>query len=217
MPQLPQGFSLTLSVNAALVQSALLLLALTLLATQALAAGQFWATADRVNRRTCPSTDCGIVGQLFFREGVAIHERKGGWARISKYYNASCRAGKSEYVDSGNASCTASNGIRNGQFAEWVSVSLLSEARPDDPGADAKGFDRLVSGSDDYQTYKSAFVKAAKDLIDSGQCSAIDFREMGGWVKSSNQKTRPIYFTYCGGMTRSNRIYLNAETGKTFR
>ena len=29
-------------------------------------------------------------------------------------------------------------------------------------------------------------------------------------------RDEPVYFTYCGGMTISNRIYLNAETGRIF-
>lgn len=40
---------------------------------------------------------------------------------------------------------------------------------------------------------------------------------MGGWVKSSNHRNQPIYFTYCGGSTVANRLYLNAETGEIFR
>src|SRR5690606_14671629 len=51
-----------------------------------LADEQMWANSDRVNRRTCPSTECGVVGQLFFRESAVVLEKRNGWGRISQYY-----------------------------------------------------------------------------------------------------------------------------------
>lgn len=153
-----------------------------------------------------------------YREQAVVHEKKGGWGRVSKYYDASCKNGISEYVDSGNARCSTANGITNGKFAEWVSLDYLAANRPPDPGAGAAGFEKLVSGSDDYRKYKSAFVKAAQNLIAAGRCTADDFKQMGGWVKSTTTyRNKPVYFTYCGGMTLSNRIYLNAATGDIFR
>ena len=65
-------------------------LATLLLMPVAVHAEKLWVTVDRLNRRTCPDTSCGIVGRLFFREGVQVFERRGGWVRISRYYNASC-------------------------------------------------------------------------------------------------------------------------------
>ena len=53
-------------------------------------------------------------------------------------------------------------------------------------------------------------------MIQSGRCTAADFEEQGGWMKSTNHRDAPIYFTYCGGMTVANRIYLDAETGRLF-
>src|SRR3546814_10820072 len=71
----------------------------------ALASEAFWVTADRLNARTCPSTECGVVSQKFFREAVTIYERRDGWARITGYYDAACVGGVSEYVDEGTAFC----------------------------------------------------------------------------------------------------------------
>ncbi len=176
-------------------------------------AEKLWVTVDRLNRRTCPDTSCGIVGRLFFREGVDVFERRGSWVRISRYYNASCVNGHSEYVDSGNATCTAANGIESGEFAEWVYAKALSTKRPLDPAKGTSGTAALIRGSDDYQKYKGAFVKATEALLASGRCTKAHFKEMGGWVKSSTYGGSPIYFTYCGDY---RKIYLNAETGQTF-
>ena len=176
-----------------------------------------WVTSDRLNRRTCPSTDCGIVGQFFFREGTDVFEDKDGWARVSRYYDASCANGRSEYVDSEDSRCDPENGIVDGKFSEWVFADFLSEDRPPDPAADATGLEVLVAGSDDFQKYRGAFAQAAQSLISSGQCREADFRKWDGWMKSVNDRSQPIYFIYCGGSKVSNRLYLNTETGEVFR
>lgn len=178
---------------------------------------RYWVISERLNRRTCPSTDCGIVGQFFFRESTLILERRDDWARVTEPYNASCDGGRSDYVNSGNAICDPSNGITDGQFAEWVSAEFLSKSRPPDPAADASAAEELVAGSDDFARYRTTFSEAAESLIEQRRCTEQDFREMGGWVKSSNHPDQPIYFTYCGGTTVTNRLYLNAKTGKIFR
>ncbi len=181
-----------------------------------LADEQMWANSDRVNRRTCPSTECGIVGQLFFRESALVLEKRNGWGRISQYYDGSCASGRSDYVDSGNSACTVANGFDGGQFAEWVSLDLLVDDRPADPSAGASGTAALVAGSDDFRLHEAAFIAAAEKLMADGTCTAANFQEMGGWMKSMNNKAEPVYFTYCGG-SGSDRIYLNAGTGATYR
>ncbi|MBJ6137036.1 hypothetical protein [Marinobacter litoralis] len=87
-----------------------------------------------------------------------------------------------------------------------------------EPLPDDSAIAEAVSKSDDYSTYESEFIAATKNLLKSEQCSIGDFKEMGGWMKSTTTyKDEPVYFTYCGGMTISNRIYLDASKGETFR
>jgi len=180
------------------------------------AVGKMWVTSDRLAKHTCPSTSCGTVGRYFFREAADVAEIKGDWARVSKRYDASCAGGKSAYVDEGNAACTPDNGVVDGEFAEWVEAKYLSPDRPADPAEAATGFSKLVGGSDDFRIHEAAFAEAAQKLISNGECSEADFKEMGGFVKSTNN-IGPVYFIYCGGMTATNRIYLDASTGRTFR
>jgi hypothetical protein len=176
--------------------------------------GKLWVTSQYLDRHTCASDKCGIVGRLSFREAATVIERKGDWARVSKVYDASCSNGVSEYVDKGQAACTPENGIKEGKFAEWVLARHLSTERPADPAETAANDEKMVAQSDDFSQHRKAFVKAARQLIDQGRCTAADFEEQGGWVKSSNHPDQPMYFTYCGGMTVANRIYVNAETGQ---
>lgn len=75
-----------------------------------------------------------------------------------------------------------------------------------------------ISKSDDYDKYSSAFLISTKTLVLSRTCSLEEISELGGWMKSvTNHKDQPVYFIYCGGNHRSNRIYLNAESGEIFR
>lgn len=182
----------------------------------AVAEPNLWVSADRVARHTCPSVKCGVAGQLMFREIVEVLETKGAWVRVTKPYSASCAGGVSEYVKSGNSACVASNGIYNGMFADWVPTKSLTKDRPADPGERATGDDVLVKNSDDYRLYRAQFTKAARELIDNGACTARDFEEIGGWM-ASPAKGQGMYFMYCGGMTTSNRLYLDVRSGKVSR
>lgn len=176
-----------------------------------------WVTSDRLNNRTCPATTCGVINVLFFRERVEIYERQGGWARITDYYDAGCQDGTSLYVIRGDARCVPSNGITDGTVARWVATQYLSDVRPLDPGAGATGDYALVKNSDDYRIHKEVFARAARQLINAGQCTTKDFTEGVQWNKSISHETQPIYFTYCGELRVENRIYLDARTGRTFR
>ncbi|WP_324747142.1 hypothetical protein [Pseudomonas veronii] len=191
-------------------------IALLMTANIVVAEPSLWVSADRVARHTCPSDKCGIAGQLMFREGVEVFETKGAWVRVTKPYSASCSGGTSVYVKGGNSACVESNGIKNGMFAEWISKESLTKDRPADPGAAANGDDVLIRNSDDYRLYRSQFTKAARELIDKGTCTAGDFEEFGGWMASPD-KGQGMYFMYCGGMTKANRLYLDVRSGNLSR
>lgn len=180
---------------------------------------QYWVVTDRADRRTCPSDDCGEVGRLFSRESARVLETQGDWVRITEPYDASCVGGRSEFVETGNANCAPENGIENGQFVEWVKLESLSQTRPADPAETATADESIIAQSDDFETYRAEFITAANQLIQDGTCRADEFVELGGWVKSVTgpYRDRPVYFTYCGGSTIANRIYLDVSDGRIFR
>jgi hypothetical protein len=83
--------------------------------------------ADEAWRRTCPSEQCGIVGRFFSGESVPVYESANGWSRVSRYYTAGCHDGRSAFVEVGHDQCTKTNGIVQGEFAEWVKSAFLAQ------------------------------------------------------------------------------------------
>jgi len=75
----------------------------------------------------------------------------------------------------------------------------------------------VVKDSDDFAKHQAAFETAAKNLVESRRCTVAQLKESGGFWKSMNHKNKPIYFTYCGAAHISNRIYLDASTGRIFQ
>ena len=95
-------------------------------------------------------------------------------------------------------------------FALATGVATAAKYTDDEIGS-------AISQSDDYSNYQSAFIAATRSLAESGRCTLAELKNMGGWVKSQSYKDRPVYFTYCGGMTVKNRIMLDASTGRIFK
>ena len=163
--------------------------------------GVAYVTADRLNVRLAPSLSGKITNALDRGQKVDVLEVQGGWARISQYYDG--------FVEGASV-----------EVARWVAVAYLSQTKPADNAvhvrSSASPLDRAISKSDDFHRYNSRFLEAAKQLISQQQCTSADFEEMGGWVRSTT-RGRSVYFTYCGGLHMSNRIYLDATNGQTYR
>jgi hypothetical protein len=147
-----------------------------------------------------PNKSGKITNTLYKRQKVKVFEIKDGWARISRFYDGGVEG-------------------LSGNVARWVFAKYLSVNRPEEEKVANLNSPvaKAIKSSDDFSKYQSVFVSASEKFIKSGKCRLADFKEMGGWWRSTNHKPKPVYFTYCGGMTKSNRIYLNAATGKTFR
>lgn len=182
-------------------------------ATSAADQEKLWVTSQRLARHTCPSSTCGVVGDLFYREGVVPMETQDGWVRISKSYDAACSSGRSGYVDSGSDQCNSGNGIVDGQFAEWVEMAGLSPERPADPAEGATGLAKIIGQSDDFNLYQTQFVEAAQKLIDMGACTEAQLADFGGFFASVNLKPRKAYFVHCG----MEKYYVDVSTMEIFR
>lgn len=167
---------------------------------EATSPGDYYVTANNLNVRLAPNKTGKITNALYMRQKVDVLQVKDGWARISRYYDGGVEG-------------------LSGEVARWVFAKYLSTNRPAEEQVTSLNSPvaKAIKSSDDFSKYQSVFFSASDKLVKSGKCTLGDFKEVGGWWRSTSYKPKPVYFTYCGGMTRSNRIYLNAATGNTFR
>ena len=185
------------------------------------APGQYVVTASTLNVRLAPQMNGQTSSRLGRGQVVDVLEVRDGWARISNYFDG------------------AGEGL-SGDVARWVYAVHLSikpaEARPAAKPAKKKVIEYLpaqpppgeeiivsasileaISSSDDLPKYQSTFAWVSARLVDTGTCKVSDFRDIGGWWRSTDHKPRPVYYTYCGGGSNSNRIFVDTSTGETFR
>ncbi|MDG3085415.1 hypothetical protein P7F88_04575 [Vibrio hannami] len=155
----------------------------------------YYVISERLNVRSYPDESSLIRSVL--RKGTKIKalEVAGEWIRISDYM----------VHDSGN------------DVADWINLEFLSETPPVITAEEKrKTMVKLIKKSDDYADHEDQFVIATQKLIDDGVCTFEDFEVLGGWLASVANKPDPVYFVYCGGIDREDKVYLNVETGKIF-
>lgn len=166
----------------------------------AISPGDYYVVPDKLNVRLAPAVSSKVTNILYRHQRIEVLEVNDGWARISRYYDGSAEGVSAE-------------------VACWVSAQFLSTIGPAEANRidDTASLEKAIVLSDDYPLFHTVFVDVSQELIRYGQCSLQDFKEMGGWWRSTNHESGSIYFTYCGGTSQENRIYLNATIGKTFR
>jgi hypothetical protein len=174
---------------------------------QARSPGEYVVSADSLNIRLAASTSAKVKGKLSQGQKVEVLEVNNGWARISRYYDGSAEG-------------------LSGDVARWVFATHLSPIPAAPPPAKPRleikvdvnsPVYQAIQSSDDLALHQGIFVQVSEELVNSGQCKLSDFRDIGGWWRSAAHKPEPVYYTYCGGATNEDRIYVNTDTGRTFR
>ena len=107
------------------------------------------------------------------------------------------------------------------KYLRWISrfVGIVAFALTYS-SASAEDFtlQEALENSSDLILYRDEFTLTSQTLIDEGVCVLKDFYNSGGWIKATGaNQNEPIYFTYCGGFTLSNRWYVNVENGRIYQ
>lgn len=156
----------------------------------------YYVTSNRLNVRAYPDTISNIRAVLQKGDKITAKEVKGEWVRIGGY----------EVHDSGR------------DMAQWVYIDYLSENKPEITTEERRKMTAaLIEKSDDFNLYQDVFIQTTQNLIGTGDCKIEDFELLNGWIRSVTFKEQPIYFIYCGGTDHQHKIYLNADTGKTYQ
>ncbi|WP_104399704.1 SH3 domain-containing protein [Vibrio penaeicida] len=154
--------------------------------------GEYYVSSSSLNVRREPGTNASISRVLDIGDKVDVLESNQGWARISEYH---------KYGD--------------GEFAQWVSEQFLSSSVPENLAEVRSGrLEIAIKGSDNFLNHRDLFLSVSQLLINDGICTNTDFKEIGGWLKSVDYRPRDVYYTYCGGIEREHKIYLDAENGE---
>jgi hypothetical protein len=161
--------------------------------------GDYYVVSEKLNVRLAPNKRGKITNTLYKRQKVEVFEIRDSWARVSRYYDGTVEG-------------------LSGDVARWVFSKHLSTKRPAEEKVSVNSpIAKAIKSSDDFAKHQQVFESVSEKLVNSGKCKLSDFQDIGGWLRSTAHKPKPVYFTYCGGMSKNNRIYVNTLTGKTFR
>ena len=177
----------------------------------------FWVNRDGVEKHSCPSAGCGVVGRLSFRDPVALHGSDGAWVRISEARKALCVNGRTRIIREGNDRCDPANGIYSGVFYEWIPAEYLSKTLPSSGSAETDEYESIVSGSENFRIHRDVFAGAAKDLVEAGTCTKEELADQGGFSRAAGASGPSVYIAYCGGDTMSDRVFLDVKSKELFR
>ncbi|MDG4952785.1 hypothetical protein NYR78_06720 [Actinobacillus equuli subsp. haemolyticus] len=148
-----------------------------------------YVKTDTTSEYLSPSKSAKITNTLRIGQKVEILEIKNGFARVSPFYS-----GEVEGI--------------SGNVARWVPINDLSSTNEKPNIETNTELEKAIANSDDFHLYKDKFVAHSQALITKGKCSIADFKEMGGWLKSTSGG-KSIYFTYCGGFSLQNKVYID--------
>lgn len=144
-----------------------------------------YVSKDRATVYLNHNSNSKTTNTLGLGDKVDVLEDKNGFSRISKYYDGSLE------------------GV-SGNVARWIKSDLLSKT-PTKPNVIVNTeLELALKGSDDFHLYKDKFTEMSQELIFKGKCTLNDFKEWGGWMRST--KKHNTYFTYCGGSSLGNKV-----------
>jgi len=141
--------------------------------------GSYYVTAAKLNVRLAPSKNAKITNKIYRQNRVDVMEVRGGWARISRYYD-----GEVEGLP--------------GKVARWVTTVYLSKQRPADKPQPKLVNDPRIEGLPKVGEYgltkKDVLIlrRGAQHFLKTRRCDQIEYGD-----KSVNKSN--TYYVNCGG------------------
>ena len=146
---------------------------------------KYFVNTETLKVRVAPNAESLHSYSIYKNYTVSVHEIKNGWARISRYKTIKVNATLKKE-------------------AKWVSAEFITPIKRN------TSLIKVLTYSDNYQIHENIFHDASQQLINNKTCTINDFKIMRGWVESPSNN---IYFTYCGGFKKYDKVYLDVETG----
>ncbi|WP_019881724.1 MULTISPECIES: hypothetical protein [unclassified Methylophilus] len=143
--------------------------------------GSYYVKETVLEERLAPNSKGKVTNKIYRQQKVDVLEVKGGWGRVSRYYDGEVAGEK-------------------GQVARWVLISGLSPKLPSDLAQPTiKSDPRILKdaipkvGENGLNENDIKILnKGATKILNSGQCAIIQYAD-----KSASKPN--TYFVNCGG------------------
>lgn len=172
--------------------------------------GKYYVNTKTLKVRMAPTTKARHSYSIYKNQKVRVHEVKDNWARISRYKTTTV---KGKFTK-------AAKWV----FGKYLTKSKVSKKKKRKKTSTKKrssykknnSLTRAISGSDNYKKFSKTFGSVSQKLVKDGRCKVSDFRKTRGWIDLDRDD---LYFIYCGGFSKKNKIYLNVKNGvlQTFK
>lgn len=179
--------------------------------------GTYYVNGSILKVRTGPSTKATHSYSIYKKQKVTVYELHNGWARVSKSSENSKWA-YAKYltkIDAPVKKQAVAEPVQHTPKQETVvprEEVVHEEPAPKvkKPSVDTRLL-RAISKSDDFLIYSEIFLSVSQQLVKHRICKVSDFRKTRGWMELKKDE---IYFSYCGGFNKKNKIYMNLKTGR---
>ena len=188
----------------------LFILTATTLFANVQAKGRYYVNTKTLKVRMAPSTKARHSYSIYKNQKVRVYEVKDNWARISRYKTTTIKGKFTKAAKWVFGKYLTPTKVRKKKNRKKSSTKKRSSYKKNTKLTQA------ISGSDNYKKHSKTFQSVSQKLLKEGRCKLSDFRKTRGWIELSRDD---LYFTYCGGFSRKNKIYLNVKSGvlQTFK
>lgn len=194
----------------------------------------YYVNADVLKVRTGPSSSYEHSYSMYNKQKARVYKVKDGWAKVSRtrsqWAYAKFLTKISVEKDSKKATpkkaTTQKKKITPQKVAPKKAVpkTIATQQKKTTPkktvttakksSKKPKIDSRLlkyIKKSDNYEQYSKVFLEVSQKLISNKVCKVSDFRKTNGWMKLYEDE---MYFAYCGGFKKKDKIYINLVTNE---
>ena len=191
----------------------LLLLTSSILYADLNGTGKYTVNSATLKVRLAPTTRSVHSYSIYKNQKVSVYEIQNNWARISKYTTTSVQGNVTrtakwvygKYITPLNSTTsTQKNTYKKPKKTLKKSVRKQPKKRN-------SRLTKAISGSDGFNKHSKVFIAVSEELIHKRVCKVSDFRKTRGWMELKADK---MYFAYCGGFSKRNKLFLDINTSE---
>ncbi len=170
--------------------------------------GLYYVNADVLKIRLGPSSSYEHSYSMYHKQKTNVYEFKNSWARVSKSKSNSKWAYAKFLSPVKVDKKTETSKKSTPKKTKKTTKKKVTKAKKNK--VDTRLL-KYIAKSDNYEKHSKVFINVSQRLIANRVCKISDFRKTSGWMELSKDE---MYFTYCGGFTKKDKIYINLVTNE---